>query len=263
MKKLIIFLLVVLLIVAALAKDALIEMYTEKVLTDILGVKVDIGRMTVGFPRTYIDMQDIVVYNPSGYDDKVMGKIDELYIDYDGKKLLKRTLHLTELKFYLKELNFVKDKEGALNLNQITPINKKEGGEELEDEHPFFIPRLHIDKLHLRGGRITYKDYSRRVKPAVHTFNVAVDAVYYDIDDPYTLVRLIVSQTIRNTMVSNIIQVPMNGVSGIIEASANTMNNVVRSEGPIRSTVDNIKEGLLQGGWFGWGGKEPSGEYST
>lgn len=263
MKKFIVFLIIVLLVAAALAKDELAEIYSEKVLSDILGVKVDIGRMTVGFPRTYVKLEDIVVYNPNGYEDKVMGKVTELYVDYEARQLLHREVYLTELKFYLKELNVVKNKEGLVNFTQIKPIKNKQPGEDLEDAHSFFIPRVHIEKMHLKAGQVNYKDYSRRVKPAVHTFNVGVDSVYYDIDDPYTLIRLIISQTIHNTMVSHIIQIPMNEVSDIINNSASTVTTVIKDEGPIRSAFDTIKDGLFRGGWFSLSEERPDGAYST
>lgn len=120
------------------------------------------------------------------------------------------------------QFNLVKNDNGELNVQQLKPVKQKEEGKELEKKEAEAgkLPDIYIGSLALKVGTVKYKDYSSDpAAPSVRTFNVDIDETYEDIDDPYTLVRLILISALRKTAVSDLVDVPMQGVDKVMRTA--------------------------------------------
>src|SRR3989338_3410389 len=145
MKKLlrIFIILLVLVGVLVLTKSFIIKMAVEKTVESITGLSLTMEKLDVAFLKTYIDIKDFKLFNPSGFPDPVMLEAPELYIDYDLGSLLKQKLNLTVLRINLKEFLVVKNKEGKLNLGALLALRGDEKTEAKKE--PVKMPEIQTD----------------------------------------------------------------------------------------------------------------------
>ncbi len=216
MKKTVIVVIFMAVVTLLMAKDKLIELSAEKTCSFILGSKMDIGSVRVGILRPVIDIKKMRLYNPEGFPVKLMADIPEIYVRYELAGIFKGNVHIRELRFNLKEFNIVKNSGKAVNLDSLKPVSNKEDGERMAEEEQGELPDIRIDTLYLKAGEVVYTDYSGSVKdPAITRFKVNIDERFENIEDPYTLVRLIIHRVLMKTTVSNLVDVPMRGVKDI------------------------------------------------
>ena len=84
MKKILMFLVVTLLVVLlvlAFAKDIVAKTALSTGVRTLTGLKLDIADMDVGILKTLIGIRGMKLFNPSGYTEKVMVDMPEIYVD--------------------------------------------------------------------------------------------------------------------------------------------------------------------------------------
>ena len=235
-------------IVLIAGKDKILEISVERTCTFILGAKLDIASMHVGVFRPVVEIDDMRLYNPPGFRDKLMTSIPEIYVEYDFAQLLKGKVHIRELRIDIKEFDVVKDDRGKVNINSLKPVKDKAPGEEIEGREKGKIPDMYIDRFHLKAGTLYFRDYSHGGPPRVRKFGVNLDESYEDIADPYTLIRLIVHRILQGTAISNIINLPMSGVRRVMndayEAGTAAMSTTVGTAKAATGTLTNVAKGL-------------------
>ncbi|MCK5139725.1 MAG: hypothetical protein KAQ85_07790, partial [Thermodesulfovibrionia bacterium] len=109
MKK-VITLIIVLLIIGALlfvGKNLIAKTSVTRGVKTVTGLTLDMGSMNVGIRNTLVSINNMKLYNPAGYTDKVMVDMPEIYIDYNLSSFLKRKAHLEEVRIDLKELTVI------------------------------------------------------------------------------------------------------------------------------------------------------------
>jgi uncharacterized protein involved in outer membrane biogenesis len=159
--------------------------------------------MGVGVFNTLIDIKELKLYNPPGFPDALMVNMPEIYIDYDLGALLKKRVHLQEVRLNLKEFIVVKNEKKELNLNALTVVKTKGSREAGQKEGK--MPEVQIDDLRIKIGKVIYKDYSRGAQPTEREFNINVDEHYENITDAYTFGSLIIVKALRNTAIGRLI----------------------------------------------------------
>lgn len=235
MRRKIIILLVLLIIVVIPLKDKIVELVLEKTCTFITGVKLDIGKMNVRIFKTIVEIKDMKLYNPENYTDRLMADIPEIYIDYDLSKILKGIVFLNEVRFHLKELDIIKNKEGKVNIDYLKAVKNKTDGEQLERNEKGKIPNIEIKLLYLKAEKVVYKNYSKK-EPIIREFNVNLDQKYENINNPYTFIRLVISSVLRNTAIEHIVDIPMAGVKNIMKDAYKTGTLVIKNT--VETTTD-------------------------
>ncbi|MDP8299556.1 MAG: hypothetical protein P9L88_06620 [Candidatus Tantalella remota] len=248
-KKILIFLLVVI-IAIGFFKNKIIEVSVEQLGSRILGTKLDIEFMMVDVFRPVIVIKGFKLYNPEGYVDRIMIDIPEIYIKYNCGAMFTRRIELKEFKLHLKELNIIKSKEGKVNLDALHPVNNTEEGKQLSEDSQ--IPKMTIDVLYLKADKVVYKDYTSAGDPKIRIFNIDLDEKYENIDDPYTLVRLIISRVLKGTAISNIVRIPMKGVGKVLKSAtvvekvaAKTVGEAGHLVGGTRRVLTDTFQGIL------------------
>jgi len=157
MKKILNILLILLLaiMVMAVARDLIIKNVIEKAVLMATGMKMDIGQLKVSVPKTSISIRDMVISNPEGFSDKIMLNMPEVYVDYELLPLLKKEVHLRELRINLKEFTIVRGIDGKTNLEQVRGLKdrKNKPGKE---KRAGGLSNLNIDSLSLKIGKVVY-----------------------------------------------------------------------------------------------------------
>jgi hypothetical protein len=103
--------------------------------------------------------------------------------------------------FYLKELNVIRNRQGILNLEYLNIVKGAKSKESGAGGESRVIP-VRIDKLHLKIGKVFYKDYRDSASAKITEFEVNLDEGYENIENPYALGALIVAEALNKTAIS-------------------------------------------------------------
>lgn len=232
-QKIILFLAAIFIISAILlAKDFVVRVILEKTINALSGLNIRAGSVDIGIFDTSIRVKNMVILNPSPFPDKVMAEINQLYVNYDFTSGMRREIHIRDMIFDVGLVTVVKNKQGENNLDslKIVKIMKQTNSCEKNGKA---MPRIRIDKLHLKGGKVIYKDYTRSPYPAITEFEVRVDEKYENITNPYELMSLIVSRSLVKTSPSTSIGFDLaplqNQVNDAMSAIKNTTEQVTKA----------------------------------
>jgi hypothetical protein len=162
--------------------------------------------MDFGIFKTSIGINELQLYNPSGFVDELMIDLPEIYVDYDLGAFMKGRTHLEEVRLNLKEFIVVKNEAGELNLDSLNVVKTEEEEEVIDKgkKEKTKMPKLQIDLLELRIDKVVYKDYSKGTPPKVKEYNVNIDERFENITDPKTLGRLIIVKALKNTAIARL-----------------------------------------------------------
>ncbi len=213
---------VVVLLVLSGIKNFIIKAGVEKASEMVTGLKLDIGGLNVGILKTFAGIKELRLYNPKGFEDKLMVEAPEIYVDYDLPAILKGHVHLYDVRFNLKECTIIKNKDGKLNLDSLKSIQQAGAKEPSAKEAKGKPANFKIDQLELKIGRVVFKDYTTGSTPRVLTFNIDLDERYENITDPNALVNLIVLKVVTNTTIGKLINLD---ISGLKDTVGNTLES--------------------------------------
>ncbi|MBU1871789.1 MAG: hypothetical protein KKH80_03205 [Candidatus Omnitrophica bacterium] len=167
-KLLIILALLALLVVVMFSKNLIAKTALSAGVKAITGLNLSMKSMNVEIFKTLIGIKELKLYNPSGFPDKLMIEMPEIYIDYDLGSFLGGRAHFEEIRLNIKEFFVVKNENGELNLNSLKIVKAgKEGLPKEEKKEAAGMPELKIDMLQLKIGKVIYKDYSAGRAPKI------------------------------------------------------------------------------------------------
>jgi len=202
-----------------LTKDILIKAGIENGARIVTGLKLHIGGFKAGLLDTIINIDDLKLYNPKGFEDKVMIDMPNIYVDYNLPSIFKGTMHFYTVKLNLREFVVVKDKNGKLNLDSLKVVQADKQEKKPQDIGKDKAPQVQIDVLELRIDRVVYKDYTAGEKPSIREFNVNINEKFTNIKDAYSLVSIIVVKALMNTTIANLVNIDLGGLSDTIKGT--------------------------------------------
>ena len=215
----------VLLIALFFGKNVVIKTSVTAGVRTMTGLKLSIRSMDFGIFKTLIGINELQLYNPSGFVDELMFDVPEIYVDYDLGAFMKGRTHLEEVRLHLKEFIVVKNEAGELNLDSLKVVKEEE--KEVIDEgkkEKTKTRELQIDVLELRIDKVVYKDYSKGTPPKVKEYNVNIDDRFENITDPKTFGRLIIVKALKNTTIASLTNFDLGklqrGISGTVRKTA-------------------------------------------
>ncbi len=210
----------VILIALFFGKNVVIKTSVTAGVRAMTGLKLSIRSMDFGIFKTLIGINELQLYNPSGFVDELMIDAPEIYVDYDLGAFMKGRTHLEEVRLNLKEFIVVKNEAGELNLDSLKVV-KAEEEEEVDKKEKSKTRELQIDVLELRIDKVVYKDYSKGTPPKVKEYNVNIDDRFENITNPKTLVRLIILKALKNTAIARLANFDIGklqrGISGTVK----------------------------------------------
>ena len=215
----------VILIALFFGKNVVIKTSVTAGVRAMTGLKLSIRSMDFGIFKTLIGINELQLYNPSGFVDELMFDVPEIYVDYDLGAFMKGRTHLEEVRLHLKEFIVVKNEAGELNLDSLKVVKEEE--KEVIDEgkkEKTKTRELQIDVLELRIDKVVYKDYSKGTPPKVKEYNVNIDDRFENITDPKTFGRLIIVKALKNTTIASLTNFDLGklqrGISGTVRKTA-------------------------------------------
>ena len=213
----------VILIALFFGKNVVIKTSVTAGVRAMTGLKLSIRSMDFGIFKTLIGINELQLYNPSGFVDKLMIDCPEIYVDYDLGAFMKGRTHLEEVRLNLKEFIVVKNEAGELNLDSLKVVKEEEVIDKDKKEKSK-TRELQIDILELRIDKVVYKDYSKGTPPKVKEYNVNIDDRFENITDPNTFGRLIIVKALKNTTIASLTNFDLGklqrGISGTVRKTA-------------------------------------------
>jgi len=227
MKKLLVVLVILVVVVAGLSfgKNMIAKIAVERGVEMITGLQLRMAGLNIGILKTLVNIDGLVLYNPKGFEDRVMVDMPNIYVDYDLPAILKGKVHLYNMKINLREFIVVKNKDGKLNIDSLKVVQAQKEGKKPQEKDKGKAPQMQIDNLELKIGKVIYKDYSAGGKPSVREFNVNINEKYTNIKDPYSLVSIIVVRALMNTAIASLTNFDLGGLSNTVTG---TLSNATR-----------------------------------
>jgi hypothetical protein len=218
MKKLVVVLVVLVVIVAGLSfgKNTIAKVAVERGVEMITGLQLRMAGFNLGILKTLVNIDGLKLFNPKGFEDRVMVDMPNIYVDYNLPAALKGNVHLYDMKLNLKEFVVVKNKDGKLNLDSLKVVQAQKEGKRPQEKDKGKAPQMQIDNLELKIGKVIYKDYSSGARPSVREFNVNINEKYTNIKDPYSLVSIIVVKALMNTTIASLTNFDLGGLSNTV-----------------------------------------------
>ena len=246
-----IIMLVAVVLVFALAKDAIVKMGMEKGTKIVTGLDLAVEEVNVGLLTTLIDIKGLKLYNPPDYKDRVMVDMPEIYVDYDLPAMIVGDVHLKEVRIVLDNFTVVKNADGELNLNSLKVVQAETKAEKEPPAKKAPAPEFSIDKLYLKIDTVVYKDYSGGGSPSVKTYSVGIDREFSDIDDVNKLASLIIVQALTKTAISNLTDFDVKALEGTLGKTLQTAQQVagkaVQQAGDTLSRTEDLTGGVVKG----------------
>ena len=213
------------LIALFIGKNMIIKTSVTTGVRAVTGLKLSIRSMNVGVFKSLIGINELQLYNPQGFEDKLMVDLPEIYVDYNLGAIMGGKAHLEEVRLNLKEFTVVKNEAGELNLNSLRVVKEAEEVEESEKsdtgKEKTEMPDIQIDLLELKIDKVIYKDYSKGTPPKEKVYNVKIDEQYENITNPQSFVRLIILKALKNTTIAKLTNFDLgklqSGISGTVK----------------------------------------------
>lgn len=185
---------------AAAAKDVFLERLLKDFVRNKTGCKIEMGSFAVNIPKTEVRVKDLIIFNPPGYEETVLLRAPEVYVDFSVFDYVKKKdIHLYTLLLDVQEYFFIRNEKGEVNgelLLSAFKTTKKTSAKEKQppSSRPVKRVSMQIDKLTLRIGRIISKDYSKGTPPDVREFVFNIDETFDNVQDGYSLVEAVVGK---------------------------------------------------------------------
>lgn len=254
----------ILIVVLAVGRNIIVKAAVTTGVKAVTGLNMSIDKITIGMFKSLINIKVLKLYNPKGFEDKIMVDIPEIHVDYSLKAFLKKKVHLQEVRLHLKEFVVVKNKDGQLNLDSLQALGGAKAEEPPQEQKDKTkkekepMPDIKIDILKLKIEKVFYKDYSQGDKPSIKEFNVNIDTTYENITDPKALVNLIVVKALANTTISSLTNFDLGplaeGLKGSVKGAGDLFSGLAgdtlnigkdvgsTAGGAVKKTADKLKK---------------------
>jgi hypothetical protein len=216
------FLLLVLVIVLGLtalvfAHNSVAKAAMEIGVRAVTGMPLSMGKFDLNFSKSSVDIENLIVKNPSGFHDTSLLEIPKIFVAYDLSGFFKGEAHLKGLEFEMSQFTVVKNEKGALNLDRLRtlqgtqkPSAQRPGQGSKTPAKP--IP-IQIDMMRLKIGKVVYVDYASG-NPAIREFRINFDQSFQNITDLNSVMRLIVLKAMMSSGISNLVNFDVQGLAG-------------------------------------------------
>lgn len=201
-----------------LAKDVILKVVIEQAVLGLTGFPTKVGSLKYDLPSTIL-IKDLEIKNPAGFEEKIFASIPEIYISLVLPELLQgKRIHLPEVRLNIQEVHLEKNVQGISNVELLSSVGVKPGKkpakfsgaqpkkEPSKPPMPFLLERL-VLTIH----KVSYQDRSGMIG-RVPVNKLATDLnvekeIFSNIDDPLTLVNLVLMKIMRGTTFGNLLKI--------------------------------------------------------
>lgn len=189
------------------------------------GVKIAIAKVDIGLPK--VTVLGLKVYNPPGFEDKLLADIPEISVEFDLPAFFKNKVHIGKLKLDVRELGLILNEQGKLNVNSFALVKPKQGGGK--------PPEVKIDELSIKIGKVSYKGRFPVAGVKTFEFNPKVDDTFHDVTNPSEVAGEILEKILSRIGIGSFADFTANGGMG---QAAQEIG------GTIEKTMKNATQGL-------------------
>lgn len=241
--------LVILIALLVIFRNPLIKMGVSAGMKAVVGMKLDIQKLDLNLGKSLIHIEDIKLYNPKDFPDPLMADVGKIYVDVGLAQFLKGQILIKDLQFDLKEFVVVKNKDGEVNLDRLKAVadsQDKEGEPKAEkpETKKGDAPEVNIENLHLKIGKVVFKDYSKGTEPSVKEFVLNLDEKHQDIKNLNAVVSLIVVKVLTKTTIGQLTNIDISGLQDIV---GGTLQGVVGGATQTLGTTTDVLKGTTEG----------------
>ncbi|MBI4711255.1 MAG: AsmA family protein, partial [Candidatus Omnitrophica bacterium] len=212
-------LVVVVLVILVLARNVVVKAAVENGVKAATGMPLSMGKLDLNFQNSFVDLENLVVKNASGFHDTSLVEIPKIFVGYNLSDILKGNVHLSNIEFDMKQFTVVKNEKGELNLDRLKALQGTQkapaGTPQQEPKAPAKPIPVQIDKMRLQIGKVVYIDYSGG-QPTTKEFKINLDQSYENITDLNSVVRLIVLKAMMSSGISNLVNFDIGGLEGTL-----------------------------------------------
>lgn len=219
-------------------KNVLIKNGIEAVVKKMTGLELSIGSLDIGLLSTKVNIRNMKLLNTPSFPEKVMLDIGKLFVDIELSSVFQDTIHIEDSELDLRELSLIRNKEGKLNINTLTAISKKTGKPRhpSKKEEATHGRQISFDRISLKIGRVSYKDYALGVTPLVKTVKINIHEVYYNIHSIDNLLIIIIVRALERSGIPQLADIDLKSLrSAASEAMKQricTANQAMQKEFP-------------------------------
>ncbi len=196
-------------------RNLIAKVAIEKGTEVVTGLPLSMGALDLNFDKTLVEISELKLSNPRGFEDDVMVAMPKILVDYDLPAIFKGKVHLEELTVHLDQFVVIKNSKGELNLDSLKAVQKGKKEETAKTgKKKGAAPEVGIDKLSLKVGKVIFKDYSKGGAPVVKEFKINLNENYSNITDLNAVVSLIVVKTLSKTTVAALANFDVNDLEG-------------------------------------------------
>lgn len=210
---------VALAVVVVLGRNVIVKAAVEYGAKAVTGMPLSMGKLDLNFQNSFVDIANLVVKNPEGFNDTELIDIPKVFVAYNLSDILKGKVHLSKIEFDMRQFTVVKNEKGEVNLDRLKAL---QGTQKPSAQKPSEGPKapakpvpVQIDVMRLRIGKVVYEDYSSG-QPSTKEFLINLDQVFQNITDLNSVVRLIVLKAMMSSGLSNLVNFDLGGLEGAL-----------------------------------------------
>ena len=185
-KKTFLFILLILIIILSifiLLKNIITHYALEAAIEKNYNIQISIRDLDVSFTGRHVRMEDVTIYNPPEFEERVAGFLTKVEIYFKPiSYLARRKWHFNYLGVEIDKMNIIRNKNGTINLKRLDELRKNgsgQTGEEVAEEKP---GKLEVDTFYLKIDDVYYIDHTPRGKPKTMYFDLKFDQGFENID---------------------------------------------------------------------------------
>lgn len=217
--------LVVALVVLVLARNVVIKAAIETGARVVAGMPLSIQKFDLDILNTAVDLEGLVLKNPSGFHDTVLLDIPKILVAYQRGAIFSGKVHLKNIEFDMAQFTVVKNEKGELNLDRLRALQGTQKPSapttQQKPQAPAKPIPIQIDMMRLKIGKVVYVDYSSG-KPSTKEFLINFDQSFQNITDLNSVARLIVLKAMMSSGISNLVNFDIGGLEGTLTGAFNT-----------------------------------------
>ena len=199
----IIIFLAVILGILFVGRNIIVKFAVEKGVEAATGLPLKIKKLNLGLAKTHIDIQDLKLFSPEGFNNEVMFYAPEIFVDYNLGAIIKGKIHLEDIRLNFDQVVIVTNKQGKTNLEALKPkVKTTQPAKETEKKKDVGVkkaPKIQIDHLMIKIGKGVYKNYSKEGEPLIKELAINISQEMNDATNVQRSVDVIIKEILKKT----------------------------------------------------------------
>ena len=199
--------LIILVSIFILLKNIITHYALEAAIEKNYNIEISIRDLDVSFTGRHVRMEDVTIYNPPEFKERVAGFLTKVEIYFKPiSYLVRRKWHFNYLGVEIDKMNIIRNKDGTINLKRLDEL-RKDGFHQIEDKEEAGQrrSRLEVDMFHLKINEVYYIDHTPRGKPKTMYFELNFDKGFENIDSFKDVGDLILYTMISKTTIGKLL----------------------------------------------------------